>query len=67
MSEKNISNRQRKRIEEIKKEWINDIKEIPEKKHPPGIYVLDGGNSGYYTELSKKYLKMIQEVLEAPE
>ena len=67
MSEKNISNRQRKKIEEIKKEWINDIKEILEKKHPPGIYVLDGGNSGYYTELSKKYLKMIQEVLEAPE
>lgn len=54
MSEKNISNRQRKKIEEIKKEWINDIKEIPEKKHPPGIYVLDGGNSGYYTKLSKK-------------
>lgn len=67
MSEKNISNRQRKKIEEIKKEWINDIKEIPEKKHPLGIYILDGGNSGYYTELSKKYLKMIQEVLEAPE
>ena len=67
MSEKNISNRQRKKIEEIKKEWINDIKEIPEKKPPPGIYVLDGGNSGYYTKLSKKYLKMIQEVLEAPE
>lgn len=67
MSEKNISNRQRKKIEEIKKEWINDIKEIPEKKQPPGIYVLDGGNSGYYTKLSKKYLKMIQEVLEAPE
>ena len=67
MSEKNISNRQRKKIEEIKKEWINDIKEIPEKKHPHGIYVLDGGNSGYYTKLSKKYLKMIQEVLEAPE
>ena len=67
MSEKNISNRQRKKIEEIKKEWINDIKEIPEKKHPPGIYVLDGGNSGHYTELSKKYLKMIQEVLEASE
>nr|DAT54524.1 MAG TPA: hypothetical protein [Caudoviricetes sp.] len=67
MSEKNISNRQRKKIEEIKKEWINDIKEISEKKHPPGIYVLDGGNSGYYTKLSKKYLKMIQEVLEAPE
>lgn len=67
MSEKNISNRQRKKIEEIKKEWINDIKEIPEKKHPPGIYVLDGGNSGYYTKLSKKYLKMIQEVLEASE
>ena len=67
MSEKNISIRQRKKIEEIKKEWINEIKEIPEKKHPPGIYVLDGGNSGYYTKLSKKYLKMIQEVLEAPE
>lgn len=67
MSEKNISSKQREKIEEIKKEWINDIKEIPEKKHPPGIYVLDGGNSGYYTKLSKKYLKMIQEVLEAPE
>lgn len=67
MLEKNITLKQREKIEEIKKEWGDEIDKIPEKIHQPGVYMLDGGNSGDYTKLSKKYLQMIQEVLKESE
>ena len=67
MSEKSISPEQVKKIEEIKTEWENEINKIPERIHQPGVYVLDGGDSGDYSKLSKKYLRLIQEVLKESE
>ena len=67
MLEKNITLKQREKIEKIKKEWEDEIDKIPENKYPQGVFVLDGGNSGDYTKLSKKYLQMIQEVLKESE
>lgn len=67
MSEKSITPEQREKIEEIKREWGQEIDKIPEKRHPPGMCVLDGGVSGDYSRISKKYLQMIQEVLKESE
>ena len=67
MLEKSITLKQRERIEEIKKEWGDEIDKIPENKYPQGVFVLDGGNSRDYTKLSRKYLQMIQEVLKESE
>ncbi len=52
-----------KKIEELKKQWEEEIKAIPDKNNQPSKGgCLDNGNGGKYTEITEKYRKMINEL-----
>lgn len=60
MSEKNISSKQREKIEQIKKEWLEEAKPYLNKGNSDKT--LDGGNTPL-AEIQKKHTKRIQEVI----
>lgn len=64
MSEKNLSEEKKAKIDAIKREWLAEVEKLPElpQKGP----CLDGGG-GRYREIEKKYLPRIREIIEAPE
>lgn len=66
MPEKNLSPEQKKKIDEIKAEWMEEVKKIPETHQDRGKPVLDGGG-GPYRKLELKYMKQIKEIVEASE
>lgn len=61
MSEKNMTKKQKEMIESIKKEWINEIKNLPEISYKSSC--LDGGG-GRYREIEKKYKERIKRIME---
>lgn len=65
MSEHHLSDKDQQEYDRIFNEWLEKVKEIPpyEDRHPDGVYVLDGGYNGPYTELEKIYRPQLDEIL----
>lgn len=52
-----------KKVEELKKQWEEEIKAIPNQNNQPSDGGrLDNGNGGKYTEITEKYRKLINEL-----
>lgn len=57
----NLTEEQRRVLEKIDEEWKEEAKEL-DKKTPGKKDVLDGGG-GPFNDLSKKYLKKVQDAI----
>ena len=64
MKDNQLSDSQLKRIDEIKKEWCEEVKKISVHT-PPGVTFSNMINKPYW-DLEKKYKKMIEEVKKHP-
>ena len=67
MEELHLSKEDQLEYDRILNEWIEKIKEIPEygQRHnnrAQGVYTLDGGNNGPFTELEKIYRPKLDEI-----
>ena len=62
MSEKELSESQISRIEELKKKWFKEFDEIP--PDPTEESHFDGPRSTAINKLSQKYMKLLQEIYE---
>lgn len=65
MSGHHLSEQDQQEYDCIFNEWMKKVKDIPEygDRHPDGVYVLDGGYNGPYTELEKIYRPQLDEIL----
>ena len=53
-----------KKIEELKKQWEEEIKSIPDENNQPSDGMrLDNGDGGKYTEITEKYRKIINDLV----
>lgn len=53
-----------KKIEELKKQWEEEIKSIPDENNQPSDGMrLDNGDGGKYTEITEKYRKIINDLI----
>lgn len=53
-----------KKIEELKKQWEEEIKSIPDENNQPSDGIrLDNGDGGKYTEITEKYRKKINNLI----
>ncbi len=61
-NEKQLTEDQQNRINEIKKKWIDEIKKIPEKENTG--HLLDCKPSEPYYSIYKKYMPQIQAIMD---
>ena len=53
-----------KKIEALKKQWEEEIKSIPDENNQPSDGIrLDNGDGGKYTEITEKYRKIINNLI----
>ena len=53
-----------KKIEELKKQWEEEIKSIPDENNQPSDGIrLDNVDGGKYTEITEKYRKKINNLI----
>lgn len=62
MSEKELSEGQISRIEELKDKWLKEFEEIP--PDPTEGRHFDGPRTTAINKLSQKYMKLLQEIYE---
>ena len=58
-----ISDEKKKRLEEIKREWGQEMEKIEREMPNPNPPTLDGPKTWAYAKLAHKYQKLIREVL----
>lgn len=63
MNVSQLSEEQKNKIDEIKKEWAEEVKKIPE--HKLDFVGFSNLANKPYRDLEKKYMKLIHEVVEA--
>lgn len=64
MPEKQLSDRQRERIEKIKAQWKKDVIEQVETIPETDDRILDGPKTRKLVELERKYRPMIQAIMQ---
>lgn len=56
-----MNEEEREKAKDLLQKWLEEAKKIKEKNNQPSNGArLDGGNSGEYTKLTKKYQELIE-------